>query len=468
MAVSQVAYNKENKNYEVIARNGQVATFFVFPAKLQAGDALPTLHIRAFKKQLLFVFSGIYNEKTDNLEFFLEGPTGFRYKASLQVDVPRGPYSWKVKRHAHTKFGKADDATMFFVPRTMCLQPETLLNPEVDVVNRWSFYGGVMPAKFGRLGLKMKLAKAMCKKNPEAAGDQDTGLKGYNFNVLKQRQTFPGPKGINLAVEIAEQQTESEKTCLTEVSKKVPCGENKTDLRVPKIDANTCSSKVKASLPKVDVPTVPANVNPYEATKLIHKARDSIFKGTITMKPNNSLEYEKFPSVADIRPKFEGLFGSSGERDPSIVLSEKTMSTKKRDNGTGNNFTVSLNDDTSLSSKKKIFSSTQDHATSAKDTNGTSEKSIGVTCSQDDKNAGSPSSTKSLIESKDGKRITTITTTASSKDNQSILANPLAAVVRKYGPGVKTKKNYNQTFLGFSDIQVYLGKVLRGNTSCTS
>ncbi len=211
MAFSQVAYNSETKNYEVYAADGFVTTFFVFPATLKDGDKLPSLYIYAFKRQVPFKFSGTFNVETDNLQFFLEGPPGFRYKASLQVDVPEGPYSWKLKRHAHTNVGKANSAAMFFVPRTICLAQNTLVTPETDIINRWSFYGQSVQVQFGRLRLKMQLNKAKCKTNPEAGDNRKSvGLKKYfpiAETAVKKEDKKKVPVGIKLvAVEKGDEQ----------------------------------------------------------------------------------------------------------------------------------------------------------------------------------------------------------------------------------------------------------------------
>ena len=143
-------YNSDRKIYEVQSSDGTLDTYFVFPPNLQLGDELPSLFIRCFgSKDIIFKFYGEYNEESDNMEFHVEGPTGFVYKGSLQAEMPDQPYPWKIKRHGHVNIGKDNDATVFFVPRTLCLRPQTLLESENDVVKRWSFYGPSVPEKFG-------------------------------------------------------------------------------------------------------------------------------------------------------------------------------------------------------------------------------------------------------------------------------------------------------------------------------
>ncbi len=165
MDSSEVVFNQERKIYEVTAEDGNFWTYFVFPAALEKGDSLPTLYIHALGKD--FRFEGEYNESSDNLEFFIEGPVGFVYKASLQVDLPEEPYAWKIKRHAHTQIGRERDCTQLYVPRTICLRSPSLVTSEREVLKRWSFYGPTVPDHFGRLRLKVSLAQSKCKENPE-------------------------------------------------------------------------------------------------------------------------------------------------------------------------------------------------------------------------------------------------------------------------------------------------------------
>ncbi len=174
--MSQVFYNPEKQIYEVNAPEGKIATYFVFPPTLQTGDKLPPLYIHAWDQDVLFKFDGDYNAETDNLEFFIEGPIGYIYKISLQVDLPEQTYAWKIKRHGHTNIGRSNGATRLFVPRALCLSSSTLLDSELEVVKRWSFYGCSVPQQFGRLRLKVALFPARCAENPD--NNYPRGSKG--------------------------------------------------------------------------------------------------------------------------------------------------------------------------------------------------------------------------------------------------------------------------------------------------
>ncbi len=139
---------------------------------MKGGDKLPPLHMALWRENIVFSFNGEYNDQTDNLEFFVEGPVGFIYKGSLQVDPAQeagdsGSYSWKMKRHAHTREGRDQDSTQFFVPRSVCLAAATTVGSETSVVKRWTFYGRSVPQRFARLGLKLTFSPARCGENPE-------------------------------------------------------------------------------------------------------------------------------------------------------------------------------------------------------------------------------------------------------------------------------------------------------------
>ncbi len=167
MEMSQVLYNQERQIYEVMARDGQVMTCFVFPSILKAGDKLPPLYMHIWAEEgVLFKFDGEYNAGTDNLEFFIEGPVGYVYKISLQVDLPERSYAWKIKRHGHTNIGRENGATRLFVPRSLCVSPLSLLESRLEVVKRWSFSGRSVPQLFGRLRMKVAFSPARCAENP--------------------------------------------------------------------------------------------------------------------------------------------------------------------------------------------------------------------------------------------------------------------------------------------------------------
>ncbi len=178
MDMSQVFYNQERQIYEVKAPAGKAATYFVFPPTLQTGDKLPALYIHAWEQDVLFKFDGEYNAETDNLEFFIEGPIGYVYKISLQIDLPEQTYAWKIKRHGHTNIGRDNGATRLFVPRALCLRPQTLIESEQEVVKRWSFYGQAVPQQFGRLRLKVAFFPARCAENPD--NNYPRGSKGLD------------------------------------------------------------------------------------------------------------------------------------------------------------------------------------------------------------------------------------------------------------------------------------------------
>ncbi len=193
MDMSKTFYNPEQKNYEVNAPNAKVSTYFVFPPNLQNGDKLPPLRIYAWKKNILFTFDGQYNAETDNLEFYIEGPTGFVYKISLQTDLPDQTYAWKIKRHGHTNQGRHNGATRLFVPRSLCLSSPTLISSETEVVKGWTFYGRSVQQQFGRLRLKVAFFPARCADNPENVYPRmSKGLARY-MNVQSPDDKKPGP-----------------------------------------------------------------------------------------------------------------------------------------------------------------------------------------------------------------------------------------------------------------------------------
>ncbi len=478
MAFSQVAYNSETKNYEVYARNGFVTTFFVFPANLKEGDSLPSLYLFAFKKRVTFKFSGTFNEKTDNLQFFLEGPAGYRYKASLQVDVPNGPYSWKLKRHAHTNIGKSNGATMFFVPRTICLAPDTLLTPETDIVNRWSFYGQSVQAKFGRLRLKMQLNKARCGENPEAAGDRKSvGLRRY----YEIDEIGEGEKGKENKEPAPLKFTVEASPCAE------PCkdakAQNKEDLDDhyyrPVVKKSQCPPKSSATFLVQDITGSSLQDMPAKA----YNALGNWIPDKIQAYLPEPLKTEKFPSVAEIKPKFEAMWTTKSadsadkfdkiEKPPSPELTTRTFSTKSRK-------TDELNSPTELSKLDKTA-----HESTAVDSKTNSlkkkqQRTVKTTAIHDGKKTGSlhhkilsncdssevvgsnismvskscagssckcPVTLSSDSEEGDEKKMsTTLSYSKTTDPDSSSKAN------------VKVKKNFNQPLLGFSNIHVSFGK----------
>lgn len=192
--MSDVTFNRQRRIFEVFSPDGNVATYFVFPATMSDGDALPPLYIHAWKEDVLFKFEGEYNASTDNMDFFLEGPVGYVYKISLQVDVPGGgePYSWKLKRHGHTNVGRDNNCTQLFVPRVLCLTERTLVGADKKVVKRWTFHGPTVPEQFGRLRLKISFQPARCGENPE--NNYPKGSKGI-FKYMEPQGTGEERKG---------------------------------------------------------------------------------------------------------------------------------------------------------------------------------------------------------------------------------------------------------------------------------
>ncbi len=174
---SDFVFNQDLMAYEVSSHDGYIESSFVFPPKMKKGDKLPPLHMILFREGIVFSFFGEYNQVTDNLEFFVEGPAGYIYKGSLQVNPAvsddndghdsKSTYCWKMKRHAHTRKGRQQDSTQFFVPRSVCLSAENTLESETDVVKRWTFYGRSIPTRFARLCLKLSFFPARCMENPE-------------------------------------------------------------------------------------------------------------------------------------------------------------------------------------------------------------------------------------------------------------------------------------------------------------
>ncbi len=167
MEVSNILFNSDTKTYEVKSENGKIATHFVFSPWMKKGDRLPPLHMVIWGDKVVFSFNGVYNVTTDNLEFFVEGPVGYIYKGSLQLDpalrsntISSG-YSWKIKRHGHTRTGRDHDCTQFFVPRSICVAATTTITSET-VVKHWTLYGQSVPRKFARLGLKLAFWPARC------------------------------------------------------------------------------------------------------------------------------------------------------------------------------------------------------------------------------------------------------------------------------------------------------------------
>jgi len=189
--MTSVYYNQDRKIFECYAQGqygNYVRTYFVFPPRMVAGDQLPPLYIHAFgQNDIIFKFHGEYEEESDNLAFYLEGPVGYIYKMALQVDPASGgqhqPYSWKIKRHGHCQIGLGNDCTRIYVPRTICLRPASLLEAESDVIKRWTFYGSSVPEQFGRLQLKVQFDVARCGENPDNNFPRmSPGLKAYYPN----------------------------------------------------------------------------------------------------------------------------------------------------------------------------------------------------------------------------------------------------------------------------------------------
>ncbi len=159
MAYANISYNPDIKIYEALCPNGQLMTYFVFPVNLKAGDTLPPLRTHCFHGGASFTFRGYYNDSKDNLEFVVDGPVGYSFKASLQVDSQaEGSYSWKMKKHGIlVGSDKATDESQFIIPRSLCHGPlDMLLDSERAVVKRWCFYGRTVLERFGRLRLKLK------------------------------------------------------------------------------------------------------------------------------------------------------------------------------------------------------------------------------------------------------------------------------------------------------------------------
>ncbi len=191
MAMSEVSFNQERQIYEVNSPEAKIATYFVFPSVLQPGDKLPPLYIHAWEN-VVFKFDGEYNPQSDNLEFFIEGPIGYVYKISLQIDLTDDePYAWKIKRHGHTNMGKDNGATKLFVPRELCLHDDTMLVPEQDVLKRWTFFGQSVPQQFGRLRLKVAFFPARCGENADNHRDSK-GL--YNYFDKEESEYLKGYK----------------------------------------------------------------------------------------------------------------------------------------------------------------------------------------------------------------------------------------------------------------------------------
>ena len=193
MELSQVFYNQERQIYEVNSPDAKVATYFVFPPTLQPGDKLPPLYIHAWDKDVIFKFDGEYNANTDNLEFFIEGPIGYVYKISLQIDLPEQTYGWKIKRHGHTNVGRDNGATRLFVPRALCLSSQTLVESEQEVVKRWTFYGQSVPQQFGRLRMKVSFFPARCGENPD--NNYPRGSKGLYRYFKEEEPAAEAPRG---------------------------------------------------------------------------------------------------------------------------------------------------------------------------------------------------------------------------------------------------------------------------------
>ncbi len=468
MAFSPVSYNSKAKIFEVRATKGNVATFFVFPAQLQEGDSLPSLYITSFKRNARFIFSGTYNKKTDNLEFFLEGPEGYRYKASLQVDVPNEPYSWKLKRHAHTCMGKNNDATMFFVPRSICLEPKALLRPEVDVVNRWSFFGESIPARFGRLRLKMKLAKAKCAQNPEAAGDrQSVGLRGYyeleevadgehkenNAKHYIQTNYQLAPTQLHVEKDAQECQPTKPKKKF-KISNATQCDETESTDRFLK-------SNRRRQIPiQFGSPTIIPNQNSQVSTgvTLSDNATCLSFNSFTNWVPTSLqsvllLPNMKLPSMKDLSPKLEAMWTNN---DDSLTMSERLISTKDNTFETIDTTMVDKSQlDTTLSHMETtVNDKTKDYLNSS-----STEKKLRWNLKPDfivenAPEANSQSRPDAEKLSQDSERTLKERESGLGKE---VVSPPPSASNKKAESGVKVKKNFNQQLLGFRNIQVSLG-----------
>ncbi len=201
MEPSGFVFNPDTEAYEVRSDNGSIATSFVFPPQMKGGDKLPPLHMTLWRENIVFSFNGEYNDQTDNLEFFVEGPIGFIYKGSLQVDPAQDAgdsnsgYSWKMKRHAHTREGRDQDSTQFFVPRSVCLAAATTVGSETQVVKRWTFYGRSVPQRFARLGLKLTFSPARCGENPET-GQATTAHTARTIRGIGSGSPTGSPTGM--------------------------------------------------------------------------------------------------------------------------------------------------------------------------------------------------------------------------------------------------------------------------------
>ncbi len=443
---------------------------------------MPSLYLFAFKKRVTFKFSGTFNEKTDNLQFFLEGPAGYRYKASLQVDVPNGPYSWKLKRHAHTNIGKSNGATMFFVPRTICLAPDTLLTPETDIVNRWSFYGQSVQAKFGRLRLKMQLNKARCGENPEAAGDRKSvGLRRY----YEIDEICEGDKDKEKKEPAALKLTVEASPCAE------PCKDarahNKEDLDDhyyrPVIKKSQCPPKSSATLLVQDIAGTSLQDMPAKA----YNALGNWIPDKIQAYLPEPLKAEKFPSVAEIKPKFEAMWtaksADSGdkvdkvERPPSPELTTRTFSTKSRK--TDEEKAATSPTELSKEDKKAHESTAIDSDTNSLQKR---KRTVKTTTIRDGKKTGSlhpKLMSKSTCDSSEvvGSNISMVskscagssckcpvTLSSGSEDGDEKKMSTTLSYSKTTDPdslskaNVKVKKNFNQPLLGFSNIHVSFGK----------
>ena len=181
MAYTNISYNPDMKIYEALCPNGQLMTYFVFPVNLKAGDTLPPLRTHCFHGGASFTFRGYYNDSKDNLEFVVDGPVGYSFKASLQVDSQaEGSYSWKMKKHGIlVGSDKATDESQFIIPRSLCHGPlDMLLDSERAVVKRWCFYGRTVLERFGRLRLKLKFLSGRFQGKEKAASTPPTILGG--------------------------------------------------------------------------------------------------------------------------------------------------------------------------------------------------------------------------------------------------------------------------------------------------
>lgn len=193
MTASRITFDSMRGRHEASCKDGYLETTFLVPMAINEGHRLPKLYIKDFCEKP-FVFTGVYDRESDDLQFVLSGPSGFWYKMSVQMDAAEDEaYVWKVKKHGETRGeGNFCERDILFVPRSTCVQYKELLvdGRDAGLVDVPTFHSNFEQGKFFRLRLKVLVVKGPLQ--PDMfKGDVDEEKEKKKVFVPPTRNVFP-------------------------------------------------------------------------------------------------------------------------------------------------------------------------------------------------------------------------------------------------------------------------------------